>query len=157
MFCRECGADLYDRRSDLCLACSAVSTLNLEFRETWATPRLRSIATEITLGAARSVRALRIFGRSFSEDRPTELRKSPLVSRTSGGERREDRPKSPLGPIEERSVTPEPEVRWQGEAVERRRTAGFHQRGRKLFIRRKRGRPLDPEVLGERDLLRNQF
>ena len=64
MQCRVCCAKLYNQRSDLCLACSSVATIQQEFIESWGNSRLRNIGADIALSAARSIRALRIYGKA---------------------------------------------------------------------------------------------
>ena len=116
MFCRECRAELYNRRSDLCIACGAVATLALEFKEQWASARLRGIAADVATSACRTIRALRIFGKSpgggeVSRDlaegvtiRPAETRKrSRSRSPPKGSEAREERKASPRNKPERKS------------------------------------------------------
>ena len=93
MHCRVCGVSLYDRRSDLCLACSAVETQSLEFREAWTDKRLRGIATEIALGAARSIRALRIFGRNATDHKAEVVERPPLERSNQRKQEREEAPR----------------------------------------------------------------
>ena len=84
MFCSVCRAELYDRRSELCITCGAVETLRQEFIEPWGSSRLRGIAADLTLGAARSVRSLRVFGKAPTPP-PAPVSDRPALERKSGG------------------------------------------------------------------------
>ena len=90
MFCRECRGTLYDRRSDLCLACGAIETLKEEFKEPWNNGRLRDISADIVVSALRSVRALRICGKSPALTPAAAAERKPLERRrTSKGKEAE--------------------------------------------------------------------
>ena len=103
MECRVCCAVLYSSRSDLCIACSSVSTIQKEFLEAWANTRLRNIGADVALSAARTIRSLRIYGKSDcstgggeapvkleEKEAPKKEVKDPLPRR-----RRSDRKSSP--------------------------------------------------------------
>ena len=90
MQCRVCCATLYNSRSELCLACSSVATIQQEFLEGWRNTRLRNIGADIALSAARSIRALRIYGKSEDSTYPTEAKE------VCKAETKEDSGKPPL-------------------------------------------------------------
>ena len=60
MFCTSCKRSLFSRRSDLCIPCSAVATLQEEFRRVWGDESLRFLAGDVAVSAARHVRGLRV-------------------------------------------------------------------------------------------------
>ena len=80
MFCKVCQLEIFTSRSELCLACSAVRTQNLEFQGDWGSGSLRNLGTDIACSAARQIRALRLHSlkeagleeRPFEAERPTE-------------------------------------------------------------------------------------
>ena len=85
-----CCATLYNSRSELCLACSSVATIQQEFLEGWRNTRLRNIGADIALSAARSIRALRIYGKSEDSTYPSEAKE------VCKAETKEDSGKPPL-------------------------------------------------------------
>ena len=60
MFCTSCRRSLFSRRSELCIPCSAVATLQEEFRRVWGDESLRFLAGDVAVSAARHVRGLRV-------------------------------------------------------------------------------------------------
>ena len=88
MECKVCCAAIYSKRSEYCIACSSVVTIQQEFIDSWSDTRLRSIGADIALSAARSIRALRIYGRASSSSQAVEAPandsgKAPLPRRTA--------------------------------------------------------------------------
>ena len=84
MVCSGCGIQNFSTRSEFCLACSSARTLVTEFSQEWGSQLLRNLATDIALGAARQVRALRIHSAREAEEGSPPARSSErprLVSR----------------------------------------------------------------------------
>ena len=129
MLCRECKGSLYDKRSDLCLACGAVQTLKEEFKESWPSGRLREIAADLTVSALRSVRVLRIFGKSPGRGLEKEPVREPLERKR---QRSADRPERAEAPLKVRPVTPEKrrDLGRGGPAQSSRPETGQGRRGR---------------------------
>lgn len=62
MVCESCGGPLgaAGGNSPVCLACSAIETLNRELRSPWPSASVRAVATDLLVSSARQVRALRV-------------------------------------------------------------------------------------------------
>ena len=93
MFCKSCGRSLYSKRSDLCIPCSAAHTLSEEFKGHWGDSKLRLLAGDIAVSAARHVRGLRI------ASAPSEAGATPKSAAAKPREeaRRSPPRRSPLG------------------------------------------------------------
>eukprot|EP00438_Fugacium_kawagutii_P033475 Skav230628 [mRNA] locus=scaffold1673:177569:180303:+ [translate_table: standard] len=107
MTCRFCGTDLGTLRSSECIACGAVTCLRQEFTSAWDSQAIRIIAADICLGAARSVRALR-------------LASNRLVEGQSAARRIAEPQEETRGPEAERPRERGPRVEVRGRAEERR-------------------------------------
>ena len=79
--CKECPPHEDDT---WCLACTAWEALGHELCATWNQPAIRSIATEVVVGATRHIRALRSLARSINSAGDRSRAPSRVVERASG-------------------------------------------------------------------------
>ena len=98
MYCRVCKLEIFSSRSDTCIGCSAVLTLQQEFVGEWGSSVARNIGADIAVGAARNIRALRILSnreleapRTAEAARPVSPLRSPEVP---GGSTKEEAAKT---------------------------------------------------------------
>ena len=103
MSCSSCGRSIYTSRSSHCIACAASLTLQEEFRAEWPSEKLRVLAGDIALSAARHVRGLRVAAQSGN---PGATAKSAAVRPREAGPARTS-PRPPL----QRSERRQPERR----------------------------------------------
>ena len=69
--CGNCSAVLVTQRSEFCVSCASALTLKEEFKSKWGCGVVKSLATDISLSAARQVRALRLHSLKVEEERTT--------------------------------------------------------------------------------------
>ena len=79
MFCSSCNRAIFSRRSTLCIPCSAAYTLQEEFKEEWGDSKLRVLAGDIAVSAARHIRGLRVASTSAKGATPKSAASKPAA------------------------------------------------------------------------------
>ena len=81
MLCESCGRAIFSRRSSYCIPCAATATLQEEFKASWGSDKLRVLAGDIAVSAARHIRGLRVAASSGLGATPKSAPTKPQESR----------------------------------------------------------------------------
>ena len=119
MYCRSCQTEIWSNRSVLCVGCSSGETLLQDFRADWGSPVLRNIAVDLSLSAARQVRALRL----YSLREAVKGGEEEVAARSSGQGHQGEKPESYPTKVDRKEET----QRTAAVLKERRTTPGEKQ------------------------------